>query len=537
MDGLEILVLVGAVLLVGGFVAEKLRISAPILLLILGAALGFVPLFGEVQLPPDLVLLLFLPAILYWESLNTSWREIRRNARVITLQAVPLVLVTAGVVAVIGHSFGLPWSVAIALGAVVAPTDATAIAAVARNLPRRQLTILRAESLINDGTALAVYGVAVAAAVLERGINFGEGTLRFVLAYGGGIIIGIAVAFVVVGIRRIISNQLLVNTLSVLTPFLAYLPAELLDVSGVIAVVTAGLTLSQFGPRIINASARTQANSFWALTSYILNGTLFVLVGLQLHTTVMDIDGGWDVVLGLGALTALAVVGVRIAWSFTTPYIIRALDRRPSQRARRVGSRQRFPIAWAGFRGAVSLAAALALPKALENGEPFPGRDEIIAVTTMVIVVTIVLQGSTINRVVRWARYPDDPTEEAEFRLAERTALSEVIDALPGEAERLGASDELRDLLKREYEDRLEEFKDDPEASEADAEGDGDAAEGADRDVDREAPLRLALLGIKRSTVIRLRDSDEIDDGVLRRIQTRIDLEELRLSGAITEDD
>ncbi|MFD1713379.1 Na+/H+ antiporter [Amnibacterium flavum] len=528
MNGLELAVLVGSVIVVGGWIAERIHVSPPIVLLVLGGILGFIPLFSEVELPPDLVLLLFLPALLYWEALNTSWREIRRNARVILLQSIPLVLVTAGVVALIGHAFGLPWSVAIALGAIVAPTDATAMASVAGRLPRRFQTILRTESLINDGTALALYSVAVAAAVLERDINFGEGTLRFVASYAGGIAIGAAIAFLAIGLRKLVRGRLLVNTISVLTPFLAYLPAELVHVSGVVAVVTTGLVVGHFGPTVIMASARNQAYSFWGLTSFLLNCTLFVLVGLQLHSVVEDIDGDWDVALALGLLVTLAVILVRIVWGYTTPYIIRVLDRRPSQRLRRVGARQRLPIAWAGFRGAVSLAAALALPTTLENGDAFPGRDLIIAVTTIVILVTLIVQGSTMAAIVRFGQLPPDPTEAAEFKLAEVTALKAVVEALPAEAERLNAPDELRDLLNQEYTRRLEEFEHDGEESEA---------QGAAADVDREAPLRLALLSVKRSAVIKLRNSNEIDDTILRRIQSRIDLEEIRLSRATSEDE
>ncbi|BDZ47246.1 Na+/H+ antiporter [Naasia aerilata] len=373
MNGLEIAVLLGLVLLVGGILSHRLHVSTPLVLLLLGGILGFIPLFDGLELEPDLVLLLFLPALLYWESLNTSVREMKRNLRVILLSAVPLVLVTAAAVAVVGHAFGLPWSVAIALGAILAPTDATAVVAVAGPLPRRTLTILRAESLINDGTALAVYAVAVAAAVAEREINLGTGALRFLAAYAGGILIGAAIAALVVAIRRLLPNRLLANTTSVLTPFLAYLPAELLGVSGVIAVVTCGLVLSFYGPRIVSASARTQVYNFWELATFVLNGSLFVLIGLEIHRVMLEVDHEWQPALGLGLLAALAVIAVRFAWLNTTPYIIRALDRRPQQRERRVSARQRLPIAWAGFRGAVSLAAALALPGSWPTGRPSPG--------------------------------------------------------------------------------------------------------------------------------------------------------------------
>lgn len=528
MEGLELVVVLGATIFVGGIVAGRLRVAAPLVLLVLGAALGFVPVLGQIELPPDVVLLLFLPALLYWESLNTSLREIRRNLRTISLLATGLVFATAAAVAVVGYLLGLPLPIAIALGAILAPTDATAVAGVAQRLPRRTLTTLRAESLINDGTALVLYSVAVGAAVAGREIELGTTALHFLTSYGVGAAIGLVIGFLVVGLRRILDDPRLENTLSVLTPFLAYLPAELFHVSGVVAVVACGLVLSQAGPRITGARTRLQAYSFWQVTTFLLNSSLFVLMGLQLHR-VTDVFGSSELgtTLALCVAAPMTVMVVRLAWFNTVPYLIRVLDRRPVQRSLRVSARNRFPLAWAGFRGAVSLAAALALPVETAAGQPLPGRDLAVTATFAVILFTLLVQGVSMPAVVRWSRLPTDPTELDEQLTAEQVALEAALQALPETAQRLGTPDELREALKRSYEDELDRVR------ERDSEG--DALDYAS-EIDEESALRLALLPAKRAALIRLRDEHRIDDVVLRRLQTRLDREELRLSGTTEED-
>ena len=270
MEGLQLVVVIGATLVFGGAIAGRIRVPTSLVLLVLGAVIGFLPFLADVELEPEVVLLLFLPALLYWESLNTSLREIKRNLRVILLQGIVLVIITAGVVAWVGQALGLPWPIALALGAIVAPTDATAVAAVAGRLPRRALTTLRAESLINDGTALVIYAIAVGAAVSGTAIDLGSAALQFTASYAFGILIGLAVAAVIIVVRRIVTERLVASTLSVLTPFLAYLPAEAFGVSGVVAVVVCGLTLSWFAPQIITASQRSQSFGFWQVVDDVM---------------------------------------------------------------------------------------------------------------------------------------------------------------------------------------------------------------------------------------------------------------------------
>lgn len=522
MLGLELVVVLGVCVLLCSAGAGRLRVAAPVLLIVCGALLGFIPALRMIGLPPEVMLLLFLPALLYWESLTTSLREIRSNLRPIVLLSTVLVLVTAAAVAWVAHRLGLGWGPAWVLGAAVAPTDATAVGVIARGLPRRTITVLRAESLINDGTALVIYGIAVGVTVGQEQFNAGYFAWQLLLAYAGGALSGLLVAWLVVQVRRRLDNPLHENVVSVLTPFTAFLVAELVHASGVFAVVVCGLTLSQIGPRLVRADTRQQGEAFWRLTTFLLNGALFVLIGLHAHSAVRALSTA-EVGSALGAvgLVSAVAIGTRFVWSYTTPYLIRALDRRPQQRLRRVGARQRMVSAVCGLRGAVSLAAALAVPDTTVSGAPFPGRDKIVLITSGVVVVTLVLQALALPGVIRWARLPVDTAVDEERWLAETTASEAAYQALPELAARLRVGDAVIARVRAEYEHHLEMARSNP--------GDGEN-EPLQRAEAEYAALRLELIAHKRATVVRLRDQRDIDDTVLRIIQSKLDIEEVRLS-------
>jgi Na+/H+ antiporter len=522
MLGLTLVVVLGCALLGSAVLAGRWRVAPPVLLLGCGVALGFVPALRAVQLPPEMVLLLFLPVLLYWESLTTSPREIRSNLRIIVLNSTVLVVATAAVVAVAAHAVGLPWAPAWVLGAAVAPTDATAVGVLARSLPRRTVTVLRAESLINDGTALVIYGLAVGITVGEQHLTLPHVGGLLLLAYGGGALAGIVVAWLGVQARRRLDDPVQESVAVLLLPFTAYLLAEVAHASGVLAVVVCGLIMSQAGPRVGRALTRQQTTPFFALATYLLNGTLFVLVGLQVQAAVRGLT---SVALLRGliavAVVSAAVLGSRFLWLFTTPYVIRALDRRPQQRARRVGARARVVSGLAGFRGAVSLAAALAIPQTLVSGQPFPARDLIIFVTTGVIVTTLVVPALILPTVVRWARLPADTAVAEERRLAETVATQEALEALPRLAADREIDAKVTDRLRHEYEKHLTILEAGP---------DGSAGDTALRYERQNIALRAAVVAHKRATVLRLRDEGRIDDIVLRQLQAQLDLEDVRLA-------
>jgi monovalent cation/hydrogen antiporter len=521
--GLVIVVVLGVTVLIGTTLGGRYRVAPPVLLLCSGGLLGLVPGLTDVELDPDVVLLLFLPAILYWESLNTSFREIRANLRVIVLSSVVLVVVTMAAVAWAAQALGVESRAAWVLGAVLAPTDAAAVAGLAKRLPRRTLTTLRAESLINDGTALVLFAVAVSSAVDGGRPGALELAGGFLGSYAGGIGAGLLAGAAIVFVRRRLDDPLREGGLSVLTPFVAFLIAELVHASGVVAVVVAGLVLTHASPRVIRARSRTQAFAFWNIATFLVNGGLWVLVGLQFPRAVTSLDGtspGRAVGVAL-AITGV-VIGTRLLWIHTTPYVIRAVDRRAVQRTRRVGWRQRMVSGWAGFRGAVSLAAALAVPATVAGGAPFPDRDLIVFVTSVVILLTILVQGTTLPLVVRWARLPEDTGRAEELRLARVRASEAALDALPRLAAELGVTGEHLERIRTDYEQHIQAANDDA----------GEDAE--ERALERR--LRLAALTRKRQAVTELRDANEIDDIVLRELQAAMDIEEVRLLGPVATD-
>lgn len=521
--GLQLVVVLGAAVLIGNVAAARLRVAPPVLLLAVGVALAFLPALQGVRLPPDVVLLLFLPALLYWEAITTSVREIRRNLRGVVLMSTLLVAATAAGVAAVAHAVGLAWGPAWVLGAAVAPTDATAVGAFARGLPRRNLTVLKAESLVNDGTALVLFGLAVGATVHQDHPTVLRVSALFLLAYGGGAAAGATAWWLVVQARRRLDDPVLGNLATVLTPFVAFLLAETLHASGVVGAVASGILMSRTAPRLAAARTRQQAWAFWSLSTFVLNAALFVLVGMQAHFAARRLDGD---ALGRGllaiALVAVVLVVVRFAFLYLAIYTIRLLDRRPQQRLRRTSNRERVVSGVCGFRGAVSLAAALAVPTVLDSGQSFPDRDLIVFVTAGVVVVTLVGHGLALPAVLRWAALPRDNAEAQERALAARSVAEAALAALPDLAEQLQSPPDVVERVETEYREHLAAL---PAAG-----ADNEAARTVEQPEDRYAALRLAAIGHKRTVLVDLRDQGAIDDSVLLELQAKLDAEEVRLS-------
>ncbi len=523
MLGPELVVALGLAIAVTAAVADRIRIAPPVLLLVIGALLAFVPTFGRVELPADAVLLLFLPALLYWESLTTSLREIRKNLRGIVLMGTVLVVVTAGVVATLLHLLGMPWGPAWVLGAAVAPTDATAVGVLTRMLPRRNVTVLRAESLVNDGTTLVVYGIAVAVTVGTQELTFWSVSGMLVLSYVGGVAAGLLAAWLGSLVLRRVDTVVLENLVTLLVPFAAFLGAEAIGASGVLAVVAAGIVVSQVAPKLDRAETRQQVRAFWSFLTYLLNGALFVLVGIEAMVAARALEAR-ELWTGIGLVLAVSVVLVLVRFAFegtiggTVWLVTRRFGGEP-----REGRRDRLVSGFAGFRGAVSLAMAVAVPRTLESGGAFPERDLIVFVTAGVVVVTVVGQALVLPAVLRRAALPEDESVGEERRYAERTAVEEALDALPRLARKAGADRATIDRVRRDLEAHLDVIQ----AREEDDE-DHPTLQRHDATV----ALELALVRHKAATLLRLRDDDEIDDVVLRQVRAGYDAEEARLEGS-----
>ena len=509
------------------YAARTLDIPYPILLVIGGCALGFVPGLPDVELDPDLVLLIFLPPLLFHAAYYVSLRDMRQLIRPIALNAVGLVLFTMALVAVVLHAAvpGLPWAAAFALGAAVAPTDPIAASAVARRLgvPRNLLAGIEGESLVNDGTALVAYRTAVAAAV-GGSFDLLDATGDFVVNAVGGIAIGLVAGWIAVRVfRRVIDDTTLAITISLVCAYAAYLPAEELHVSGVLAVVTTGLVMGLRWPEVSSAESRITGAAFWDIFVYLLNALLFVLVGLQLPGIVENQDrSAWELV-GLGAVVSVAVIGTRLLWLNTMPYLIRALDRRPSQRARRVGWRARMIVAWSGMRGAVTLAAILALPETIEGGAPFPERDLLIFLAFCVILATLVLQGLTLPHVIRWAGVADDGGAEREEMQARNAAAEAALVRLEELREEEWTRD---DTIERSI--GLYRFRQRRIAQRMAEQLDGEEENLDERSIAYQRLVR-EVIEAQRHAVVALRNDGTISDEIMHVIERELDLEEQRL--------
>ena len=521
--------------------ATRLAVPYPILLVLGGSALGFVPGLPPVELDPELVFLLFLPPLLYVSALFTSWRDFRANVRPITLLAVGLVLMTTFVVAAVVHTvIGLPWGAAFVLGAIVSPTDAIAATTVAQRLgvPRRIVTILEGESLVNDATGIVAYRVAVAA-VVTGAFSIWEAGLQFVIGAAGGIAAGFAVGWLVVWARRHLSEDPSVqNIVSLLTPFVAYLAAEELPhsfwemlhelygvpgdlhFSGVLAVVTTGLYLGRKGPYIISSGTRLQGYATWELITFLMNGLIFILIGLQLRSVVEGLD---DYTAGqlvsYALLTSLTVILVRMVWVIPATYVPRWASRRIRERDPSPPWRSVSVIAWTGMRGVISLAAALALPLQMASGVQFPDRDLIIFLTFCVILATLVVQGLSLPVLIRALGLEDDrigDKEETHGRISIAEAALERLNELVDEDwVREDTAERIRSLYSYRRNRFASRFDGDPEGVEV-----------------RSAAyqrLMAELLGAQRLRLIMMRDEGSIGDEVMHRIERDLDLEESRL--------
>ena len=516
-DGLVALALLLAVATMLA-VAPALRIPYPILLVLGGLAIGLVPGMPEFELEPELVFFGVLPPLLYSAAFFTSLRDLRASARPIGLLAVGLVIVTTVGVAVVAHGLidGLPWSAAFVLGAIVSPTDPLAATSIARRLgvPRKLVTIVEGESLVNDGTGLVLYRVAVAAVLTGSFSAFYTSGL-FLVSAGGGIAVGLGVAWLVRQVRQRLDNPPAEITISLLTGYVAFIPAELMGVSAVLAAVSAGIYLGWYTPELTSAQVRLQGLAVWEIVQYLLNALLFVLIGLQLPV-VIDALGDYSTatLLGYAVVVSVTVISLRFAWVF-------AVLHAPKWIARRMSNwRGAVFISWAGMRGAVSLAAALALPLETDAGTPFPDRDLILFLTFSVILATLVGQGLTLPYVIRVLGLEDDgieDREDAKARVHAAEAALARLEELVGED---WVREDTAERVRGAYRFRTSRYR-----ARFDDEDDG-AIESRSQDYQR---LRRELLDAERHALVDLRRSGAISNDVWLRVGRDLDLEDERL--------
>jgi monovalent cation/hydrogen antiporter len=503
------------------------HVPYPIWLVVGGLAVAFIPGTPTVELDPELVFVIALPPLLYAAAFFSSLRDLRANAQPITMLAVGLVLVTTVVVAVVAHTVidGLTWSTAFVLGAVVSPTDPLAVTSIAQRfgVPRSVVTVVEGESLVNDAVALIVYRAAVAA-VVSGSFSLVDAGFDFLLSAAGGIAIGLVIGWIVANVRSRLDDPPTEISISLMTAYFAYLPAAALDLSGVLAAVTVGIYLGWNAPRLVtSAQTRIQTYAVWSTLVFVLNALLFGLVGLQLEGILDSLSGySTATLIGYAALVSAVVILVRLLYVFPFIYLPESLFRRRRERDADPSWQLPLVVAWSGMRGAVSLAAALAIPLQTDAGAPFPDRDLIIFLTFCVILATLVLQGLTAPSLIRAFDIEDDGAderEEARARIAAAEAALERMDELLDEdwvrddtAERLRG---LYDYRRRRFAARFDD-------------GDDGGYEARTADFAR---LRRELLDAERRALLELRNRGVINDQVMRRVQQDLDLEDSRLEG------
>jgi Na+/H+ antiporter len=518
---LLVLLVTGAALLI---LAGPLRIPYPILLVLGGLLLAFGPGVPKMTMPPELVLVGILPPLLYRTAYATGLRELRQNLRPISLLAVGLVALTTVGVAVVAHAItDLGWAESFILGAVVSPTDPIAASAIGRRLgvPRRLIDVIEGESLVNDGTALVLLRTAIVAAVAGS-FSVWDAGWRLVLNIVGGVAVGLAIGYVIRRVRRVLDNPPLEITIAFLTGYFAFLPASALHVSGVLAVVTAGVYMGWYTPELTTVQTRLQGEGFWEIVTFLLNVLLFGLVGLQLRPVLDGLSGhgGWSLV-GDAAVILLAVIVLRIVWVFPATYLPRWLF--PRIRQRDPSPPWRYPafVAWTGMRGAVTIAAALLIPLETDAGTPLPGRDLIIFFAFSVVLGTLVGQGLSLPALIRALRLEaDDTGAEAEEALARVRAAEAALVRLEELAPEPWVIDATAERLRGLYRFRIDRF-----SARVDPDGDG----MIEKQSVKYQRLRRELLQAERHAVVELRNTGEISDDVMRRVERDLELEIARL--------
>ncbi|HXM82549.1 MAG TPA: Na+/H+ antiporter [Burkholderiales bacterium] len=519
MDLLDVVLFLLLCALALGWLSRRFAVPYPIALVVGGGLLGFIPRLPQLDLDPQLLLVLVLPPILYQAALLTSWRDFKADLRTISLLAIGLVLATTLVVGAALKALipDIPWAAAFVFGAIVSPPDAVAATAILSrlNMPRRIVTVLEGESLVNDASGLVLYKFAVAA-VLSGTFSLFDASVEFVLISAGGIAVGMLLGGLFVSVHRYLGDPFIEVLLSLSVPYIAYVLAESVHASGVLAVVAAGLLRGRYSPAMVSAEMRILARSVWNILVFVLNSLVFVLIGLQLSAIVARLQGytSWNLAAYASAISMIAIL-VRFAWVYFAEYLPAWLGRLFHRRLAPPLPGEAFIVSWCGMRGIVSLAAALALPVEMPEGGAFPYRDLIIFLTFVVIAVTLVVQGLTLAPLIRRLKVGSDPSAQTEQRKARLAMGRAALAAIEGHTSDDSVPSELAERIRAEFSDRMAAAS--PLAQQPDS-----THALAKR-------LRLAAVRAERDELIRMWRNAEISDDVLHHLEEELDYEESRL--------
>jgi CPA1 family monovalent cation:H+ antiporter len=517
ISSLQTLLLLVAALVVVALTAQRLRIAPPILMVVAGILLALIPGLPRFELSPEFVLLFVLPPVIYSSGVAMSWREFKFNLRPIGLLAIGGVLFTTFALAITLHYLlDFDWGVGFLLGAILSPPDAIAPLAIARGLgvPRRIVVVLEGEGLVNDATALVLYRFAVTAIAIG-GFSLSAALGRFVMILGGEVLFGIAVGWISLRLRSWAHNARVEIVMSLMTPYIAFWPPAHLGGSGVLACVAAGLYVSWNGPLQISAATRLQGIFFWDLTVYVIDGLVFLYTGLQIRTLFERIhtqELHWMLLVTVVA-TLIAVIA-RFLWMWPATYIPRWVSKSLAARDPAPAWQAPFMIAFTGIRGVVSLAAALALPIVTANGTPFPHRDLFLFVAFGVIVTTLVGQGLTLPRLIRWLGLASGRADELAREVAEeRAAREHMITRGTQRLEQLANERGLPQPVVQHVRSSIDHQRHGP----------ADSAEELERIV---AELQVEIMADQRQALHALLRDGKLTDESRRRLERELDLEE-----------
>ncbi len=506
--------------------SEKLRISYPIFLVVAGLLISLIPGIPIVSLEPDIVFVIFLPPLLYAAAWNTSWNDFRHNRRPIAMLSTGLVIFTALAVAFTANAMipGFSLALGFVLGGIISPPDAVAATSVFQGLkvPRRVVTILEGESLVNDASSLIVFRFALAAISTGQFVLWKAG-LDFIIVAGMGIVVGLVIAHIEYFIHRFLPTTPTIDTgITLISPYLMYIAAEHFHFSGVLAVVSGGLFVSFRSHDVFAYNTRIQAVSVWRTLVFLLNGVVFILIGLQLPAIVRGLEGYSlsDAIL-YAVVISIVTILIRIMWVFPGAYLPRICSKRIRTKEPNPGWKAVFITAWSGMRGVVSLAAALSVPLTLQSGESFPHRNLILFITFSVILVTLVLQGLSLSPLIRLLKLEmkeDSAVQEQSIRLRlASVALEHMEKSYADESATIDAFVRLRERYKRMVENTSKKLEKEENV--------------------RKVPeflagyrkMLLELVHIRRKELTKMRHSKEFNDELLREKEAELDLEEARL--------
>ena len=507
--------------------AQKLKTPYPIVLVIAGLALSFVPAVPKIQLNPEVVFLVVLPPLLYSGAWQTSWRDFRENFVSIFMLAVGLVAFTA-----IGVAYAAPWvfpafdwRLGFVLGAVLSTTDAIAATAIARRigLPKRIVDVLEGESLVNDATGLVALAFAVTLVVTGERPSVGQGITRLLFLICVGIAIGLVIGLLVEWVERRLDDGPIEITLSVVVPYVVYLTAESAHASGVMAVIACGLYLSRKSSEFFSPTVRLQAWAVWDSLTFVLNGLVFMAIGLQLPYVIGELtEYKLSTLVFYGLALSVILILLRLIWMYPGAFVANVIRRRVlKQNAPMPALRQVFVVGCTGMRGVVALAAAISLPEVLNSGAAFPQRDMIIFLTFAVIIVTLVGQGLTLPPLIRALGLASTQSSHEEEHRARQKILRAALDRLNKERAKDGQEfSEVYDALVKLYETKIEKFEDENKPE----------TQRAREHIAKHSNLMRQMIRVERRAAVHLRDKGEISDELLRQLEREFDLSEERLA-------